>query len=188
MGWSVWGKRYTGGVPSSSWVTWGKRGYTCPHTREEWELAALGWLMAYLGPLITKLDRDRTQMSLFLISECWQYRYLVSPALLYTQWGHELSTSLALYNEDTQHQFIYLEIMHSPTFWKECSSVHSLFLPARNWCFRTKVSNCLRNPPWSIIPGVYICVSKERNMVFIVHLLWARHHARHITNVLSFNP
>lgn len=31
-----------------------ERGYTWPHTRGEWELAALGRLMAYLGALIAR--------------------------------------------------------------------------------------------------------------------------------------
>lgn len=61
--------------------------HTAPHRRRVG--AALGWLMACLGVLLTKPDRNRTQMSLFFISECWQNMYLVFPASVRRQGGQE---------------------------------------------------------------------------------------------------
>lgn len=99
--WGVWGKSYNGGVPSSSWVARGKRGYTRPYTRGAWELVALGWPLACLGVLITKPDRNRTQTSLFFISKCWQYMYFVFPASLCTQGGQEWAFHFfSSHNED----------------------------------------------------------------------------------------
>lgn len=69
--WASGGRAIMGVFPAAAESPRERKATQGPRKRGERELAALGWLVAcFGGGLITKLGRNRTQMSLFLISEC----------------------------------------------------------------------------------------------------------------------